>query len=404
MKRFGSLLFFVLFFMFGSTTPILGLYFTRHLGFGGFESGIILALAAAGGIISPVFGLYAADRIISSERLLSCILFGASVTLVSLSFIKSFVPFAAVYFCMALFTSNIIPLANAVIFHHLADKNHYGRIRLWGTIGWIAAAWFFGYVWMNPAFNGSPDMSQAFILGSAAALILGVCVIFIKPESSRLQKHKKKKGLFDKEALDILMSRRGLRYAAVLFIAACSDKFYMYAAAPFLKSSGIAEPSVSPFLTLGQLSEIIAMILLSYIVVKFGYRATILAGSAFNILRYALFLTPSGALLFPGIFCHGIAYTLVFPVITIMIDRMCTEKNRAGAHQLYGMITGGFASIAGNIFCGKALDFFTSNGTTDFKSFWAIPLSLTVIQITAVYYLIAARRKNIFFVTAEIQD
>ncbi|HOF32867.1 MAG TPA: MFS transporter [Spirochaetota bacterium] len=405
MKHFGSFLFFLLFFMFGSTTPILGLYFTKHLGFGGLESGIILSLAAAGGIIAPTIGLSIADRLISSERLLAVMLFGASTVLFSLSFITEFKIFAPVYFLMALFTSNILPLGNAVIFHHLKDKNKYGRIRLWGTIGWICAAWFFGYVWMNPFFNPHPQLSQAFILGSCASLILGISVLFIKIKRTHKPQVKAKfKGFINKEALSVLRSSKGMRYAAVIFIAACSDKFYMYAAAPYLKASGIKENSVSPFLTLGQLSEIFAMIFLSVIVVKFGYRATIIAGSVFNMIRYAMFILPSGVFIFPGIFCHGLAYTLVFPVITIMVDQLCSEKDRAGVHQIYGMITGGAASIVGNIFCGRVLDYFTNNGITDFKKFWLIPLTMTMIQVISVFYLIEYKRKSKFFITQEISE
>jgi len=258
---------------------------------------------------------------------------------------------------------------------------------------------------MNPFFNPHPQLSQAFILGSCASLILGISVLFIKIKRTHKPQVKTRfKGFINKEALSVLRSSKGMRYAMVIFIAACSDKFYMYAAAPYLKASGIKENSVSPFLTLGQLSEIFAMIFLSVIVVKFGYRATIIAGSVFNMIRYAMFILPSGVFIFPGIFCHGLAYTLVFPVITIMVDQLCSEKDRAGVHQIYGMITGGAASIVGNIFCGRVLDHFTNNGVTDFKKFWLIPLTMTLIQVISVFYLIEYKRKSRFFVTQEISE
>lgn len=48
---------------------------------------------------------------------------------------------------LSLFTSSTLPLAESLTLAHLATTDgHYSKIRLWGSIGFIVASLFLGYL------------------------------------------------------------------------------------------------------------------------------------------------------------------------------------------------------------------------------------------------------------------
>ncbi|MDO5577150.1 MAG: MFS transporter, partial [Fibrobacter sp.] len=134
-----SIMMFLEFFVMGSTGPVISLYLKDQLCFTGSQTGYIIAASAVSSLFSPIIGALVADRIISSERLLALVHFLGAAAIYLLSTQTEFYPIFFLYLVYWLLIGPSVALTTAITFHHLGKSNNFGTIRLWGTIGWIAA-------------------------------------------------------------------------------------------------------------------------------------------------------------------------------------------------------------------------------------------------------------------------
>lgn len=158
------------------------------------------------------------------------------------------------------------------------------------------------------------------------------------------------------------------------------DRFYIFGAAPYIKSIGYAENDIMSTLSIGQIPEILLLLTLGVLLQHIGFKLTILAGIGLEILRFTLFAAGGSDLfLFSGILLHGITWALFFVPITIYIDKKSTRQNRAGVQQLYSFMSG-TGVIAGNLIAGICVDLTKStDGIINYGHFWLFPMCLSVL-------------------------
>ncbi len=131
----------------GSWLPLLALYLSDVLQFSGGQIGWIFATQAIACLVALFAGGQAADRWISTEKLLALCHAVGGTAMFALAWQQSFWPFFALMLVHQLAYIPTMSLTNAIAFHHVADaRRDFGRIRLWGTIGWIAASWPFVFI------------------------------------------------------------------------------------------------------------------------------------------------------------------------------------------------------------------------------------------------------------------
>ena len=117
------------------------------LGFSGGQIGWIFATQAIACIAGLYFGGQIADRMFSTEKLLAVLHFVGGAAMFALAFQTTFWSFFAVMLVYQLAYMPTLSLTNAICFHHVADaQRDFGKLRLWGTIGWIAASWPFVFI------------------------------------------------------------------------------------------------------------------------------------------------------------------------------------------------------------------------------------------------------------------
>ena len=377
-----SVMMFFQYFVLGSTVPILSLYLTRYLLFSGIQAGMIMSMAAVAAFVSPLAGAFIADRVIRAERLFGfCHLLGG-VLMAILSFQTRFSPFLVIYLAYMMIFGPTIALSNAITFHHLphAVKN-FGGIRMWGTIGWIAVAWIFGFIWLK----GSGDLvtsrlPDALKLSSMASIILGL-FSFCLPQ--RRVRFDGRKPLMPSEAFRVMVNRNVLLLLGFSFLIAVIDRYYFFGTGPFLSSIGFSNSLIMPAMSIGQLPEIFAMGLLGFFLVRLGQKRVLSIGVVMELARFISFSIGAPKLLvLMGISFHGIAFAFFFSTAYIYLDNHCTKESRAGVHQLYSIITSGIGSFIGNLAAGKTMDFYTlENNSVDFQSFWMVPAAISLITL-----------------------
>ena len=156
-----STMMFLQYAIWGAWLPLLWTFLSGHRGFTPSEIGNMFAIGAVGAIVAPFIAGQIADRWFNTEKFLgiSHILGGILVwQLASLETYNSFLVFSLLY---SLIYSPTLSLTNSLAFHHLPDRDRdFGKIRVWGTIGWIVVGIGIGQ-WLLA--NWSPDAAKGMV-------------------------------------------------------------------------------------------------------------------------------------------------------------------------------------------------------------------------------------------------
>src|SRR6185503_4171234 len=157
--------------------------------------------------------------------------------------------------------------------------------------------------------------------------------------------------------------------------------FYYNFTNPFLNYLNM--PDAAAKQSMGQMSEVIFMVLMPFFFVRLGVKKMLLVGMLAWAARYALFANGnlgSGAwMLYAGILLHGVCYDFFFVTGQIYVDKKAPREIRASAQGLIALITYGVGIGLGSIVSGKVGDAVTANGVTNWRTFWWIPCAFAAV-------------------------
>jgi nucleoside transporter len=193
------------------------------------------------------------------------------------------------------------------------------------------------------------------------------------------------------DALGLLKDRN----FAVFFIASiliCIPlAFYYQTAHPFLSNSGMDNPTGK--MTIGQISEVLFLLLLPVFFARFGFKKTILIGMLAWAVRYVLFAFGNAGdlsfMLLIGIALHGICYDFFFVSGQIYTNSKAGERYKSAAQGLITLATYGVGMLIGFAVAGKITDAYKiSENNFDYKMIWLIPagIALAVLLIFALFF------------------
>lgn len=403
---------FLQFVVIAGVLPVISLYLRGIEGISGTRIGIILSMSTVASVISPLLSLYVADRIVKTETLFALCNIVSAFLLVLLRLQKSFATLAATYLLLMLFLTPPSTLVNIMVFKHLGKaRGRFGGIRVWGTFGWIFMSLFFSYVWLGDMFVKIPGKSIGDVLyfSSATALFLGffsltfdspasgVITTSAPPALTAKKQAKERHDRSEKVARGGAGSRKQvagklLPLFAISFLISSVDKYYYLGLSPFLRQSGIPDRWIMPVISAGNISEIILMFLLFKILARFGFRKTLAAGTAAEILRFTLFsFSESFAPVFAGILVHGATFALYSSAAYIYLDTLSSDKKRTANHLFYSFVMSGGGNLFGNLAAGRILDFSLAE-TGGFSLFWAVPAIISLLSMILVVIFIDERK------------
>ena len=377
---------FLQYFVLGATVPIFSLYMTGYLHFSGFQAGTILSMSAVSAFVSPLAGAFIADRLISAARLYGiCHVLGGTVMGV-LSFQTRFEPFLILYLIYMLLFGPTHALSNAVAFHHLPDsEKSFGGIRMWGTIGWIAVAWFFSFFWLRSSGDiMTSRLPDALKLSAISSILLGLYG-FSLPRTKLKRAFEKR--IFPVESFRVMVHRDVIVLSGISVLVSFINRFYYFGTGPFLSQIGFRAENIMPAMSLGQVPEVFAMGLLGFFLKRFGIKRVLAIGVLMELGRFTAFALGFPTLLvLMGISFHGIAYAFFFTTAFIYLDRHCDRLSRAGVHQLFAIINSGVGSLFGSLLAGKTLDVFkvSDSGLVNYHAFWVVPAGLSLLALGVI--------------------
>ncbi|AXQ29480.1 MFS transporter [Solimonas sp. K1W22B-7] len=140
----------------GTLVPFTGL-FLQERGATPAQIGAIGGILALTRIVSPYLWGHYADRDGRRMAAIRITLGGGMLAFAALQFAPGFAPLALCFFLYGMFNNGTMPQFEAVTFNHLgANADRYGRIRLWGSIGFVVAVLAMGPVFERLGVHSMP--------------------------------------------------------------------------------------------------------------------------------------------------------------------------------------------------------------------------------------------------------
>jgi nucleoside transporter len=372
-----STMMFLNFFIWGAWFVTMGTYLGSTLGASGTQIGVAYGTQSWGAIIAPfIIGLIA-DRFFAAQKILGFLhLAGAALMwyIASAPGFTEFFPALLVYMILYMPT---LALVNSISFKQMKHpESEFPSIRVLGTIGWIVAGLIIG--WM--AWEESGSLALTFKMTAIASAVLGV-MSFTLPNTPP-PKAGEKTSISDILGLDALGMLKSPSYL-VFFLASVAIciplAFYYSFANPFLNEIGVTAAASKQ--SLGQVSEVLFMLLMPVLFVRWGVKKMLLVGMGAWVLRYILFAYGDNDagywMLLTGILLHGICYDFFFVTGQIYTDNFAGEKLKSAAQGLITLATYGVGMLIGYSISGLVADAnLISENAHDWTRIWLVPAAI----------------------------
>jgi nucleoside transporter len=394
-----SFMMFLEFFIWGGWFVTMGTFLGNNLGATGAETAMAYSTQAWGAIIAPfIIGLIA-DRFFNAERILGVLHLIGALLMYQMYLATDFAAFYPYVLGYMIAYMPTLALVNSVSFNQMKDPaKDFSLIRVWGTVGWIVAGLAISYLFHwdpNPEIAGDKGMLQnTFLMVAVASAVLGL-FSFSLPKTPPQANDGSRLSLGDilgLDALKLLKDRNFLIFFVSSILICIPLAFYYQNANPFLSEIGVENATGK--MTIGQISEVLFMLLLPYFFKKFGFKTTILVGMLAWALRYILFAYGnSGELAFMllfGIALHGICYDFFFVSGQIYTNSKAGEKVKSAAQGLITLATYGVGMLIGFYIAGKITDAHVVDQGHDWTAIWQLPALFAV----AVFVIFALFFKN----------
>lgn len=365
-----SIMMFLQYFTWGAFFVTLGTYLGEGLGFSGQRIGLMYGTSALGAIIAPFFVGMIADRFFATQHILTVLHLLGAVLLYAVSQVTDFWPF---YLLMLLYFVCYMPtlaLTNSLSFSVMSSpEKQFPGVRVLGTIGWIAAGLFVG--WMQ--WEKANTALQAAAISSA---VLGLyCLSLPNTPPSNRGKRISVSDILGLDALSMLKQWPFLVFVIGSFLICIPLQFYYGFTNFFLNDIGVANAAGK--MTIGQMSEILFMLIMPVFFVRLGVKWMLLVGMLCWAVRYVLFAygnaTDGMWMLYIGIALHGICYDFFFVTGYIYVDKKAPEAIRASAQGFITLVTLGIGGFIGTWLAGLTADAFTVDKKVDWQQFWLVP-------------------------------
>ncbi len=366
----------------GSWLPLLALYLGDVLRFSGAQIGWIFATQAIASLVALFAGGQAADRLMSIEKLLALCHAVGGTAMFALAAQTSFWPFFTIMLVYQLAYIPTLSLTNAISFHHVADaRTDFGKIRMWGTIGWIAASWPF--VFILAGRTGSElyaALGSIFAVAGVASYVLAAFSLTLPPTPPAADSAV---GNAPLEAIRLLKVPAFLVLFVVTFMDALVHQCYFQWTSPFLERAGLAANWIMPAMSIGQIAEIVTMAVLGLVLRQLGWRTTMAIGIAAHAARFFIYAIGDPLWLMVAVnVVHGMCYAFFFAAVYIFVDEYFPKDSRASAQGLFNLLILGLGPFVGSLLWGELADRFqTAAGEVDFEKLFLFPAWLGVAAV-----------------------
>jgi nucleoside transporter len=353
-------------------------------GYGDIKS-LVFATSGVAAFISPLIFGAIADRHLAPVKVLRYLSVATAVAmaLATTAISQNWGKWAVLALCQlhALCSAPSWSLSTTIVLARLGNaKREFGPIRAMATLGWMVGCWIIG--WM------SADRSSLAGYGGTVAWLLMALFTFILPvvNPPPQTEHLSWTQRLGLDAWSLLKNRDD----RVVFIAAAVFNMPLCAFYQFtpLHLQQLGLEKTSSWMTLGQVTEVIAMLGLAGLLVRFRLKYVFLAGIGIAFLRYVLCAMDGVGWLLAGVTLHGFAFTLFFITAQLYLEQRIEPSFRARAQALLQFMLGGVGNLVGYLGTEVWYRHTTHENVTDWPMFWnglAFSVAVVFVMFAALY-------------------
>lgn len=350
----------------GALIPYWGLYL-KSLGFSAAAIGIMMATIMATKIISPNIWGWVADHT------------GKRMAIVRLGGLLSFLAFAGIFISQeywwliivmmlfSFFWNATLPQFEATTFSHLGEHTHrYSSVRLWGSIGFIAAVWIIGQQLEGTKISYLPFV----LMGLFVSIWLSSLVV---PNESAVQVH------HDHEPLKKVLKRpEVMGLLAICFFMQMGHGPYYTFYSIYMQDYGYSLSFIGFLWALGVIAEVIIFMVMHKLVPRFGLKKLLISSLLLAACRWLLiaFFPVNMPLMIFAQVLHAASFGVYHAVAIQLVHNYFVGKHQGKGQALYSSVSFGAGGAIGSLYAGYTWE---SLGTT--YTF----IIATVISLVAAY-------------------
>lgn len=391
-----SLMMFLEFAVWGAWAVLVAKHMA-NLGFSGTQINAVYLTTAIGAMLSPLIAGWIADRFLPNQMFTGAVHLAGGGLLFAAWMQTEFWGLWVMIFCYAILYMPTIALTNAIAFHHMRDSRQFGNVRVFGTLGWIAVNWalslYLGY-WETHA-PGVSRVGDCLPAAGILSVVLGL-YCFTLPHTPPSREARNPYAFL--EALKLASNPNFAALLIISFVVAIELPFYYNLTFLFLTDAeagvGLPESRANFAMSLGQVAEVILMLLVAPSLRYLGMRTTIFLGILAWPVRYGIFALGEPAwLVVSAQTLHGICYSFFFVGGMIAVERMSHKDIRASAQGLIVFATNGVGMFIGSLLAGWISDYFIdAEQRRQWAFIFVVPIVVTVLAAGAFWVLFDERR------------
>lgn len=365
----------------GAWYVTLGSYLGQTLQFTGTQIGLVYGAFAVAAMISPILIGTVADYLLSAKKVLAILHMAGAVLLVLIANQVEYVGVYSLVLIYALCYMPTIALTNSIVMEHLQNpESEFPKIRVMGTVGWIAIGWAVSTLTLEVTYY------PMYIAAGLSSLM--VIVSLLLPEGKTRKAYSQLPPLSKMLGFDALSLMKNRAFLVLMLCSLATSiplSFYYSFTNLFMNDSGIEYAAAK--MTLGQISEIVCMLLLPFFFRKWGVKYVILVAIIAWAARYVFFAF-SGGEFYPwmlmGILLHGICYDFFFVASQIYVNKYAPKHLVNSAQGLLTQMTYGLGMFLGTFLSGIVVTHFSTETGYNWQIIWLVPACISVV--VAVFF------------------
>ncbi len=355
-----------------------------------YQVSLILSGMAIGSMASPFVGVIA-DRYVSSEKVLAVLNFLTAVFLLLATMQTGFIGLMVTIMLAMLCYMPTWSLTSAIAMHH-APASLFPRIRMLGSIGWVASG-VFSLVAVHFFHVEVFDGTVLPLYCGAAVSVIAAGLNFLLPPTPPSADRTQKLSVKDILGLDVvsmLKERNFLVFLLISFLAIIPFNLYHLYGSMFLADMDVKHITVT--MNWGQFAEMFFLVITTTILVKCGIKKTLIFGLSAMLLRYVMFFFgvefDSQFSYMIGILIHGLIFGLFFVGGQVYTENAAPEGMKAQAQGFLSFVVWGVGYLLGTFFNGYLINTFRLADKCDWATLFIISsiCSFTLLLALAFFF------------------
>ena len=343
-----ALFFFAYYGYVGVFSPYASLYFADR-GLSATQIGILMSLMQVMRIFGPNVWGWVADQSRRRVLVLRLTSVAAALTFCGMFVGQSFMFFFALMVTVNLFTSAQGPISEALMLSSMrGDLTHYGRVRLWGSVGFIVLVTLSGYAL---DWQGIELMPWIALL----MLVMVTSVTFSLHEEPATQHAQPSNSVRE------LLSRKSVLsfFASTFLMIAAHSSLYVYYSL-YLSDMGYSKSVIGLMWSLGVIAEILFFFYQAPLFRRFGVRKLMLFSLAIAVIRFLMigWGAQSLAILLVAQVLHAATFGVHHSASVATLQRWFAGSLQARGQALYISISYGLGGTVGGLLLSACWDTF----------------------------------------------